>query len=128
MFTVRDSRIAARKYETREQALEAAGLREKATTTKDNAGAYLFGVWTINPNDADADQDIDGTQFRGGGFDTTDVINVDNEIPKIGSTPVGIATLHYEAPDGSVVVVDLALNGNRLDSLGCTLTGMAFGG
>jgi hypothetical protein len=102
-------------------------LDVKATTTKDLASAYLFGVGTAGPDDSDAFRDIGGTQYYGGTFDTPDVINVDNQIPKPTSVPHGIATLHYEAPDGSVVVVELALTGTNTTN-GCTLTGMAFGG
>ena len=104
-------------------------LDVKATTTKDDAGAYLVGVQTTSPSDTDGTRDITGDQLLGGAFGVGSVINVDNVVPRVfgDSFPRGIATLHYEAPDRSVVVVELTLDGGTAPD-GCTLTGFAIGG
>ena len=108
-------------------------LDVKAVTTKENASAYITGIWTNDPNDDNAGvRDFDGAEFPDGSFDTTSVIEVDNEVPPALTTSLsGVANLHYEAPDGSVVVVDLALDPDTTPENGgseCTLTGVAIGG
>jgi hypothetical protein len=104
-------------------------LDVKALTTKENASVYILGTHTVEPSDIDNNQDIDGTGFADGTFDTTKVLEVDNQIQGRPEFP-GIATLHYEAPDGSVVVVDLALHADPSPPMGteCTMTGVAIGG
>ena len=104
----------------------------KAVTTKQDASVYMLGTNTFDQDDTDTVRDFDGTDFEDGDFDTGDVVEVDNELPPDGHvTFPGIATLHYEAPDGSVVVVDLAVDADSLPEGGgseCTLTGVAIGG
>lgn len=105
-------------------------LDVKALTTKEDASVYIGGTWIAGPDDTDGFRDIDGAEFADQDFDTTDVLEVDNEVPG-PLTAAGIATLHYEAPDGSVVVVDLALDADGGPGAGgseCTLTGVAIGG
>jgi hypothetical protein len=75
----------------------------------------------------DTSQDIAGTGHRKD-FDTNDVLEVDDQIPLV----FGVATLHYAAPDGSVVVVHFSL-GRRIFSgattgNNCTMTGVAVTG
>lgn len=99
-------------------------LDVKATTTKNLASIFVASTNTLDPNDTDAFRDIDGEDFDQGQFQTTDVLEVDNNFPHLG---YGVGTIHYEAPDGSVVVVQLALSDTSGASSGCTMTGVAIG-
>jgi hypothetical protein len=73
----------------------------KAFTTKQDASVIVVGSSAI-PNDADANRDIDGAVLGPGQFDTNVVLEVEDRIPSFD----GVASLHYEAPDGSLVMVE----------------------
>ncbi len=66
------------------------------------------------------------TGIRPGNFDVGQVLNIDS--PPYNGTN-NLVTLNYSAPDGSVVVVDLAQDELGEDFFeGCALTGITIGG
>ena len=99
-------------------------LDVKAFTSKNDASVYFAAISSSAASDADAIQDIASDRFPDGLFDVGLQLQIDNETAPIGDDAMG--TLHYSAPDGSVVVAHLALD--RLNAGGCALTGMAIGG
>ncbi len=105
----------------------------KAFTSKNGASAHYFAGSTFQTDDTDEIRSIDADQrapTNGFYFDVGDSLEIDNATPNSGQASIG--TLHYSAPDGSVVVAHLALDEVRnVDTHlleGCTLTGIAMGG
>jgi hypothetical protein len=106
-------------------------LDVKAFTTK-NAASIFFNATRLvsdlpgSPDDSNTNavRDIDGDSNDQGGFSTNETFEVDDFIPGGGA---GVGTLHYEAPDGSVVVVELAFSDTSGASPNCTMTGVAIG-
>ncbi len=101
-------------------------LDVKAFTTKNGASVYLVTANT-NADDTDPFRNFDGEVEAQGTLDPvavspSDLIEVDNRIPG----GLGVVTLLYEAPDGSVVQVHLALT--DANGTSCELIGMAIGG
>ena len=91
------------------------GLDVKATTTKDNAKLILTSI------SASVQDDTSAGSF--GDFDSNHpAAEIDNLFTNHFITT---GTLHYQAPDGSVVVADLMLYDGVGD--GCDITGMAIG-
>jgi hypothetical protein len=96
-------------------------LDVKAFTSKDDSRVYYAGISSITADDTDAIRDIASDRLPNGLFDVGSQLQIDNETPGDDST----GTLHYSAPDGSVVVVDLLLD--KVEG-GCAMTGIARGG
>jgi len=106
------------------------GLDVKAFTSKNGASVLYFAGFATFADDTDGSQDIDSASYGPGTFDIGDQLQIDNATPEDGTNSIG--TLHYAAPDGSVVVAHLAvgevLSGSGQTHTGCTLTGTATGG
>jgi hypothetical protein len=96
-------------------------LDVKAFTSKNDSRVYYAGISSITADDTDAIRDIASDRLPNGLFDVGSQLQIDNETPGDDST----GTLHYSAPDGSVVVVDLLLD--KVEG-GCAMTGIARGG
>ena len=88
-----------------------------ATTTKQNSS--LYGVADYPPG-----LDYDSFDYEGGAFDTDVEVDLDDEFDGLGDPR--IASLVYEAPDGSVVTVSFAADANGTSE--CVITGTAVGG
>jgi hypothetical protein len=106
------------------QCPDSGGIDVKARTTKNDATAWLTSMNPYYPDDTNMTRDINGQAFAIGGFDIGSVMEVDNNLPAPG---VGIGTLHYLAPDGSVVVVEFNL-ATIVGPRRCTMSGVAIGG
>ncbi len=106
------------------------GLDVKAFTSKNGASVLYFAGFATLANDTDGSQDIDSASSTDGTFNIDDQLQIDNATPEDGTSSIG--TLHYAAPDGSVVVAHLAIDevhsGSGQPHTGCTLTGTAIGG
>ena len=101
-------------------------LDVKAFTSKNNASIDYFAAYA---NGISALEALRSAHSYPGNFDAGSAFDVDNNSPYNGGNAVG--TLHYSAPDGSVVVVDLALHEVEEMISGhvrCVLTGTATGG
>ena len=103
-------------------------LDVKAFTSKNNAIALYFGGNAHLANDTDGVQDIGSEEAANRDFDVGAQLQIDNASPPLGDEAIG--TLTYSAPDGSVVVAQLALDEIRTPTgfVGCALTGYAVGG
>ena len=101
-------------------------LDVKAFTSKNNASVYYFAGSTVAADDTNSIQDIDSAAAAREAFDVGTQFQIDDATPISGTNSIG--TLHYRAPDGSVVVADLALDNLDDAGGGCALTGIATGG
>src|SRR4029079_3231289 len=102
-------------------------LDVKAFTSKNDASSYYVGVsGSIVPGDAF--EGIMANSQPEGRFDIGDQLQIDNVTPGAqGTGDIATGTLHYLAPDGSVVVVHLAFDTDGEHDV-CSLTGTAIGG
>ena len=98
-------------------------LDVKAFTSKNDASLYYTAMSASTADDTNAIKDIASDRLPDKLFDVGSQFQIDNESPP--NNPNG--TLHYWAPDGSVVVAHLALD-RISDEGGCALTGIATGG
>ena len=93
-------------------------LDVKATTTKDDA---LFSISAVSAAGLDTTK---GTTFPD--WDSNDSpADIDNWFPHNGTA--GIGTVHYQVPDGSLVVANFSLNDYGGVGVGCDMVGVAFG-
>ena len=98
-------------------------LDVKAFTSKNDASLYYTAMSASTADDTNAIKDIASDRLPDKLFDVGSQFQIDNESPP--NNPNG--TLHYWAPDGSVVVAHLALD-RISDEGGCAMTGIATGG
>ena len=102
-------------------------LDVKAFTSKNGASAYYTAISADFADDrpTNPNKDIASTRASQGFFNVGDQLQVDNATPNVGGFGSATGTLHYSAPDGSVVVAHLAFDH---PAGGCRLTGIATGG